>query len=225
MAFDIPQITRGVADDYKRLYYSNPEAALKIPITMQAGYGLVKAGTMIARNKSAAGNIGKHVPYNATTYGSTIASAGRAFLVTTASGGTTVEVSLEDSYKFAVGDDLIIEDDNTTAENLGAITAIDRTTYTNKAVITVTATISGSFAAANHAYVAVEAGDSSNTFSDCVGVLEKSVDTGTGSTAKGALSTLIVSNAILYEGMLTYCDAAAKTDISASSVGQYLVIK
>jgi hypothetical protein len=71
----------------------------------------------------------------------------------------------------------------------------------------------------------VEKGDNSNNYSDCVGILEKSVDTGTGSSAKGAVATMIISNAVLYNGMLTEVDAAARTDLSASVIGQFLIIK
>ena len=122
-------------------------------------------------------------------------------------------------------DDLIVNDDNTSAENLGKITAIDRTSERQRAKITFTTATSGAFGTANKAHVFVEAGTSGNNYSDAVGVLEKTVETGTGVNAKGALATVIVSNAMLYEGCLTNLDAASKTDLSASSFGQYLVIK
>jgi len=223
---DIPSVEHGVQQDFKRLYYSNPDHALKVSITIQAGYGLLKQGTVLAINKSAAGNINKHVPYNATTFSATIESVGRAFVLATPSTGQTdVEVTLDDSYKFKVGDDMIINSDNVAAQNLGAITAIDRTTYVNKAVISGTASISGEHAPAHYGHVFVEAGDNSNNYSDAVGILESAVNTGVGSVARDALGSLILSNALLYEGLLTYLDAAAKTDLSASSSGQYLVLK
>ena len=217
---DIATISYGTQEDYKRLYYSNPDAALKVPVTLQAGYGKLEAGTILAENKSAAGGDGKFVPYNMTTVDGTTVF-GRAYLVADATAVAYVYVTLDDSYKFAVGDDLIIVDDTETAENLGAITAIDRTTYPHMAKITATTTISGTFATADFAYVCVEAGDSSNNYSDAVGVLEKTVDTGTGSTAKGAIATMILKNAIVYSGMLANVDAAARTDLSASTFGQY----
>jgi hypothetical protein len=218
---DIATISYGSQQDYKRLYYSNPDAALKVPVTLQAGYGKLEAGTIMAENLSAAGNDGKFVPYNLTVFDGTETSPGRAYLVADATGVTYVYVTLDDSYKFVVGDDLIINDDGSPAENLGAITAIDRTTYSHMAKITATATISGTFGTADHAYVCVEAGDSSNNYSDAVGILEKTVDTGTGSTAVGAIATMILKNAVLYSGMLSNVDAAARTDLGASTFGQY----
>lgn len=226
-SLDIPQIQRGVQTDYKRLYYSNPEAALKVPITVQAGYGLLEQGTAMAKNLSAGANAGLLVPYNPTTFTGAEHHPGRAYLVADgANGQADVYVSQDDSYKFAVGDDLIINDDTTAAENLGAITAIDRDSDVSRAKITATTNIGGTaFTVARKAYVSVEAGDSSNNFSDCIGLLEKSVHTGTGVRAAGAVATLILGNAVLYDGLLTNLDAAAKTDLSASTFGQFVYMK
>ena len=227
MPFDIPQITYGEQTDYRKLYYSEPKAALKVPITIQAGYGNLELGTVLAQNGSAAGGVGKYLPYNPTSFTGTEDHPGRAYLV--ANSGTTdtyVYVTMNDSYKFAVGDDLIINDNTTDAENLGAITEIDRTTYTHMAKITATTAIGGTaFTTARFAYVCVEGGDSTNNYSDAVGILEKAVDAGTGSTAKGALATMIIGNAVLYSGMITNIDAAARTDISATVLGQFTYMR
>ena len=222
---ETPNIVRGEQQDYKRLFYSRPEQALMRDVTLQAGYGILKAGTPLMLNKSADGGAGKYLPYVQTTPDSSdVQQKGRAFILSTAT-GTSVYVTQEDSYKFAVGDDLIIGDTGTTFENLGAITDIDRTTYIHMAVITFTATVSGAFTVAQSAAVHVEGGDSSNNYSDCVGILAATVDTGTGENAKGGLAPMILGSAILYEGMCEGIDAAAKTDISASSNGNLLVIK
>ena len=227
MPSDIPHVLYGAQIDYKRLYYSDELAALKVPITLQGGYGKLEAGMAIAINKSAAGNYGKHLPYNPTSFTGAEDHPGRAYLVTD-SGTTATElyVNMDDSYKFAVGDDVIINDNTTSAENLGAITAIDRTTETHRAKITVTTATGGtSFTTARYAYICVEAGTSGNNYSDGVGILEKTVDTGTGSDAKGAVSTLILGNCVLYTGMLTNVDAAFRTDVSASTYGNYTYIR
>jgi len=226
-SLDIPQIQRGVQKDYKRLYYSEPPAALKVPITIQAGYGLLEQGTAMSLNLSAAGNAGLLLPYNPTTFTGAEAHPGRAYLVADTH-TTTPEfyVSQDDSYKFAVGDDLIVNDDTTGVENVGAITAIDRDTDLSRAKITATTNIGGvAFTVARKANVFVEAGTAGNNYSDCVGILEKSVHTGTGVRAGGALATLILGNAVLYDGLLTNFDTAAKTDLSASTFGQFVYIK
>lgn len=222
MPMDTPQVNYGLQTDYKRLYYSEPEAALKVPVTLMAGYGKLEQGTALALNGSAGGQKAKVFPYdpNAAPDGKAVRPAA-AFLVTDSGTASNIlYTTLDDSYKFEVGDDVYIEDDTTAAENLGAITAIDRTTYTNRAKITVTTNYGGtSFTTARFAYIAVEG------YTTCVGILEKTVDTGTGSSAKGALSTMILGNCVLYNGMLTNFDSAAKTDLSAGSFGQYVYIR
>jgi len=215
---DTPNITRGSQSNYRRLFKSNPDSAIIRPITLQAGYGKIELGTAMAVNASAAGNKGKYIPYDPTTVTGAEIAPGRAYLVqnseTTAS---ILYVTMDDSYKFSVADDVYIHDDTTTLEQLGAITAINRTTYTHMAAITVaTATGGTSFTTARFAYLCVKSSDI------CIGILQQTRDTGAGSTAAGALGALIKKNALLYNGMTTNVDSAARTDISASVDGQYL---
>jgi hypothetical protein len=129
-------------------------------------------------------------------------------------------VTIDDSYKFSVGDDVIIVDSDgeVAAENLGAITAIDVTTYTHMAAITVTTQTVDNFTTAKFAYITPEG------YNTCDGILIRSVDTGTGEDSKGALGVLLKKNAILYNGMLTNVDSNARTDLSASVNGQYLIV-
>ncbi len=221
MGRDTPSIVYGGQEDYRRLYYSDPDAARKAQISIMAGYGVLKMGTALAKNGSAAGSIGKMMPYDPTANTGAEITPARAFLVQN-SGTTETElyVTIADSYKFAVGDDVYINDDTTTLEQLGAITAIDRPTYSHMAMITVTVATGGqSFTTARFAYLAVQGGDT------CVGILEKTVDTGAGVTAKGAVATLILGNCVLYTGGLTNLDAAAITDISSAAFGQYTYIR
>jgi len=223
---DTPHQVNGLQSDFRRLFYSDPEDALTVPVQLQAGYGVIKQGTAMAKNLSASGNVGKLVPYNPTTFDGTETSPGRVYAVADlASGATTVSVTIEDSYKFAVGDDIIINASSIAAVNGGAITAIDRTTYTNKAVITFTNAVTNGAPTADDAHVFVEAGDSSNNYSDCVGILGVAVDTGTGENSQGGQGVLILSNALLYTGMLLNLDSAAQTDINSTTFGQYTVLK
>ena len=221
MGRDIPSIVRGVQDDYRKLYYSDDQASLKVPVTIMAGYGQIIAGTALAKNGSAAGGIGKVIPYDPSSITGAEEAPARLYLVQD-SGTTETElyVTIDDSYKVGVADDVYIVDDTTAKEQLGAITAIDRTTYTNRAKITVTtATGSTSFTTARFAYLAVEGADT------CVGIAEKSTDTGTGADAKGALSVNILGNCVLYTEVLSNFDAAAIADLSAGSWGIYTYLK
>jgi hypothetical protein len=93
------------------------------------------------------------------------------------------------------------------------------------AVITSTSNIGGTaFTTARKAYICVEAG-ASNNYSVAVAILAKTVDTGTGENAQGAVSPIILSNAVLYDGMLTNCDSTAKTALGITTFGQYAVLK
>lgn len=223
---DTPHLVRGVQGDYKDIWYSRPEIALVAPITLQAGYGFLAAGTVLAKNVSAGGNKGKYVPYNPTVFTGVENHPGRAYLVATGTNATKLlYVTLEDSYKFAVGDDITICDNTTSAENLGAITAIDRTTYPHMAVITSTSNIGGTaFTVARKAFVCVEAG-ASNNFSVAIGLLAKGVDTGSGVHAQGAVAPMILSNAVLYQGLLDNLDSTAVSALSITSIGQFAVLK
>ena len=59
MPMDKPGVRIGVQKDYKPLYYSEALASLKVPITIQAGYGLIEQGQTLSMNKSAAGKAGQ----------------------------------------------------------------------------------------------------------------------------------------------------------------------
>lgn len=219
---DTPNVVIGVQTDYKKLFYSNPDIALTKPIQLAAGYGVLKMGLVVAKNASAAGNVGKYFPYDpASTVTGAEEAPGRAYLVQ--SSGTSASilyVTLDDSYKFKVGDDVIIHDDTTAAENLGAITAIDRTTYNHMAAITVTVATGGtSFTTARFAYITIEG------YATAAGILIRSVDTGTGASAAGAGGVLLLSNAILYTGMLQNCDSTARSTLSATLDGPYVIFK
>ena len=222
MAQDTPNIIRGVQTDYKKLYYSDPQAALKVPVSLVQGYGVLKQGTVMARNTSA-GSAGKLFPYDPSLAVTGAENApGRSYLVADQGTGTAVcSVTIDDSYRFAVGDDIIICDNDLEAnmDNGGAIISIDRTTYTNFAVITFTTNTGDNFTTAKFAHAMLEG---------CfvaVGILEKSVDTGTGLNSKGALATLILGNCVLYSGMLLNMDSGAVTDLSAGTFGQYTYIR
>lgn len=220
---DIPGIINGIQEDYKKLYFSDPNAALKVPITIGPGFGVLKMGCTLAKNNSAAGNIGKFQPYDPTVVGITGVepALGRSYLTQDQGTGTAIcYVTLLDSYRFIIGDDIIIidSDGEGALDNGGAILSIDRTTYTNIAKITFTTNTGDTFTTAKFAFAVPEG------FNTAVGVLEKSVDTGIGVNAKGAVATLIVGNAVLYTGMLNNFDSGAITDLSSSSIGQFTIL-
>lgn len=217
MSGDSPHIRYNDQVDYKKLFYSPEEACLEIPVTLKKGYGDLPVGTVISIITSAAGDVGKYIPYDphATIDGAVDAPV-RAHLTSDhTSGASSVIVTMDDSWKFIVGDDLLLQGNGEAMENVGAITAIDRTTYGHIATITFTTASGKNYTVANFAYASVEGCETA------VGVLKAGRSTGTGEDADGALGNLVLKNAILYSGMLTNMDSNARTDISASTVSQF----
>jgi len=219
---DSPGISYGAQQDYKKLFFSEEQAALRIPITLLPGFGKVEMGTAMARHTSASAGtrVGQYLPYDPTATITGAEEFGRAYIVADAAGAQAAfNVLIADSYRFAVADDVVLVGSGESAENLGAIVTIDRTTYANYAVITATTNVSGGFTTAAFAYAVLEG------YAVCKGILQETRDTGTGSVANGAQGNLIVSNAILYTGMLAAnYDAAAIVDMSSVEFGQYTKI-
>ena len=219
MQGDSPNILYGPGQqDYRRLFYSDEAVALMVPITLSAGFGVLKAGTALAKNTSAltTGNTAKYVPYNPTACTGAEDAPVRAYLVQGSTASADVYVGMTDSYKFKVGDDIIVDNSTLSGENLGAITAIDRTTYTHMAKITATTAVSGTgYTTATFSYIIPEGADT------CVGILSKSVDTGSGANAVGANAGLLLKNYVVYTAGLINVDAAAIVDLSLTALGQF----
>ena len=208
----------------KALFHSVRDIAIILDKTAKAGYGVIKQGTLCGVNSV----DGKLVPYPTTDPTHSLTS-GRAFIVTDLVNATKlVYVTVADSYKFAVGDSLIIDRNNATAQDpldLGAITAIDRTTAVNRATITVTTNITGAnHTVANSASCYVKT-DASTPWTKVIYVVDQDIDTGTGSDAKGANTSVVLSNAALYKFALTNYDAAALADLGGVVDGRLVILK
>jgi len=222
-----PQLNRGPeVPGYKALYFSIREIALIKDKTCQPGYGVLRAGTIMAENISAAGGKGLLVPCATTLFA--VGDVGRAFaLVDVATGVDVINVTMEDSYKFKVGDDLILANNDGGGEygNGAAIISIDRTTMPHYAIITFTtgiATANNTVAKACCCYV--EAG-AATKLSTAKYILDKDADTGVGVDAQGANVPVLISNAILYTNSLVNFDAAAKTALGTVDDGQHTILK
>ncbi len=104
----VPQMNRyPEGAGIKALFHSVRDIALIIDKTVQAGYGYLKAGTVMAVNLSDAGGKGKLVPYvpiSTSVVLGEVSAIGVAAIVKDCASGH-VYVSIEDSYVFEVGDD------------------------------------------------------------------------------------------------------------------------
>lgn len=223
-----PQLNRGPeVPGYKALYFSIREIALIKDKTCQAGYGVLRAGTIMAENVSAltTGGKGLLVPCATTLF--TVGDVGRAFaLVDVGDAASVINVTMEDSYKFKVGDDLIIAQSDPAYHNGGAIISIDRTTKPHYAIITFTTvtTTTGFWTVAKTVCCYVEAGVGTK-LSIAKYILDKDVDTGVGEIAQGANTPVLISNAILYTNSLINFDAAAATALGTVDDGQHTILK
>lgn len=223
----VPQMNRypeGLGQ--KALFHSVRDIALIIDKSVKAGYGVLPLGTIMAVNS----NDKKLVPYPQATAASNDTNA-KAFLVADgATDSAIVYTTVKDSYKFEVGDSLIIATDAAVdAQDLGAITAIDRTDANGtRAKITATTNLSdagGDFTVANATHVYLEGGDTSAPFTKAQYVLDKDIDTGEGENAEGAITSVVINNAVLYEAALIGYDDAAATDLGTTEDGRFVILK
>ena len=323
----IPQMNRGVeVPGSKALFHSVRDIALIIDKTVQSGYGVLRAGTILAKNATT--NL--LVPYVTSDY--TDDNVGRAFITNDISNtDDTCYVTKPDSYKFQVGDPLMLvranaetdatatagasvttsgtvvgsitvnNDGGVTTETWtvvfstataaavygsvsghvgdwadytagafapdnggnpyfslpqnffggtwaadetfiftttayvagsvaeyhdgGAITDIDVDTDRTRAIITFTNAVSGNdFTVANTTNAYVKA-DTTGNYSKALYVLDRDIDTGTEEDAQGAVTSVVLSNAVLYSAALVNYDAAAETDLGSVSDGRFVILK
>ena len=216
----IPQLNRsGQVPGSRALFHSVRDIALILDKTVKAGYGYLKAGTVMAVNTA----DGKLVPYPEAAADSNEGN-GKAYLVAdVSSGATSVQVTAEESYKFEVGDSLVLMSDGGTAEDLGAITAVS-IGANGIATVTITNAASADHTVADSVHVYCKS-DTSDPYAKAKYILDQDINTGTGSEALGANTSVVVSNAVLYTAVLVNLDAAAIADLGVVSDGRFTILK
>ena len=215
---DIPQINRTAPVAYPHFYTDGfpNDSTMYASLKMKKGYGLVLAGTVVAEDAN-----GEFVPYVKTTYSDDVATS--PVLVDVVDTATTVTVIEAESYKYVVGDVLILGEDTPSYHDGGAIT--DITVTNGQAVITFTNAVSGTdFSVANNAHVYVKTG-TSGKFSTAVTTVDRNVDTGYGADALGGQASAVLSNAMAYEEAFINLDDAAKTALGIVTFGKRAYIK
>lgn len=226
----VPQMNRQPEVAGSRpLFHSVRDIALILDKTLQGGYGVLKSGTILAEGTIS----GLLVPYVLDDHDSTLIGSAVSFVVADVSNGThVVSVTLSDSYKYQVADHLIIVRNTGGSPaveytDMGAIASIDRTTYPHLAVITATANVgNANYTVANATGIFVEAGTGTKK-SVAKYILDKDVDTGEGeyADAYGANASVVMSNAVLYQAMLTGYDSTALSNLGATLDGRFLILK
>jgi len=223
----IPQMNRYAEQPgIKPLFHSVRDIALIFDKTIQAGYGYLKAGTVMAVNCSDAGGVGNLVPYVPISTSVVLgadSAIGVAPVVLDCTSGH-IFVSLDDAYKFKVGDDLYLDNDSDEGPvKAAAITEIDVTTSTLYADITTTAFSHTNFTVAKKSYAYVQTSED-DPYTAAAYILDKDVDTGYGSLALGALTSVVVSNAILYKNNMINLTAAAIAALGSID-GRFFILK
>lgn len=216
---DTPQINRGVQYDQVHLYTDGfpNDATMFASIKMKAGYGWIEAGTVVAETAS-----GEFVPYVPTTYSDNVAVS--PLVADHTAETNTVQVSELESGKYAVGDVLILANDDPDYLDGGAIT--DITVANGIATITFT-TASGAaadFTTAKNAHIYVKSG-TSGKFSTALCIIDKPVDTGVGDDALGAQASAVIANAVMYAAPMFNLDDAALTALGVVKFSNRAYIK
>jgi len=224
-----PFIYRGGQTDLRRVLKSRREQAVIKSISIPGGFGIIPSGQIMSKISESTNRAGLHIPRSPKTPSLAVTNAvGVTYLTADAGAAATeLQVTMTDSYKFAVGDHLAIADATTndsSAEDLGAITAIDRTTYSHIAVITVTNAISAGFTVAAGAWIFIQTKTTAR-YEQAVGILLGAVDTGEGENAKGGDGALVVGNAEFYQSGLYQYDTDVATDLSSTDLGDTIYLK
>jgi len=216
--------------DLRALFKSRPEDAFVKDISIPAGYGVIPAGTVMGIITESTSRQGMYVPYVCSDLGISAGLTtypGLAYLTQDGAADAYAYVTMSDSYKFAVGDHLAAADSDTdglSGIDLGVITAIDRTTYSHIAKITVTNNVTTGITVANGGCVFIQT-KTTAPFVEAKGILAGAVDTGTDENSKGGQGNLILGNAVLYKGALYGYDAEVQTDLSNVEDGNLIYLK
>jgi hypothetical protein len=222
---DTPYIKRGFQVDPKRLFYSDYGLALKKMVTLAPGYGILEAGTLIGKITESTGRKDMYAPYAVLAPVRGLPFIAGAYLLE--DGGatdTTAKVTIKDSYKFAVGDHIAGVDSDATPIDIGAITSIDRTTYSHYALIGFAQVNLSSLTVANGGILFIQT-KTASPYTKAYAILGEGVDTGEGVDAAGGQGAAVFSHAIVYKGLLPNSDAGALTDLGAVEDGQHLILK
>ena len=205
---------------------SGPDTAFTISVDMMPGYGWLPPGTIIAKVAEPITGKEFYVPYSKVAPSATDSyDLGKIPLVQDGDSSGDIYVTMLDSYRVSVGEKLRLVDSDTASSDLGAITAIDRTSNAARAKITVTNPGAVTYTVANGACVSPQT-KLTSPFTEAVGVLQGGVETGTGTLARGGQGVMVFGNALFEKSLLHNLDATAITSIAGLTINdRYLYLR
>jgi hypothetical protein len=217
----IPQVNRTgfVEIRERKLFFSQREMGLFIPKTLRGGYGDLPAGIILAEDV----NSGFLVPYipDVTDFTKDL---GRIALVTDNVTATTFQIWKEDSGKIKTGDVIVLTDSDGAWEEatVSTVLPLDDRRYTvtlSAATVTV-----GGFTIAKSASCWLKAG-TANKRSTAKYLLDQDTYTGEYDNPNGSLSSVFLSNGVIYKDSCIGLDATAVTALGGTIDGSFLIIK
>jgi hypothetical protein len=203
----------------KRLFFSQREAGLFIPKTLRGGYGELEAGTILAEDT----NTGFLVPYIPDDILAT--DVGRIMLAADHDVATTFKIWAEDRGKLKVGDVVVLTDsDDVYEEATVSGVALDANGRTATVTVSAATTTVGGFTVAKSGNAYLKAGASGKR-STAKYVLDQDQFTGDFDNPNGGLTSVFLSNGIIYKDSLVGADATALSALSGVVDGQFVIFK
>ena len=192
----------------KRLFFSRRESALLLEKTLRGGFGAVDIGTVMG---VVAGDD-RIVPFAAVGNTSPI---GKTFLTVDATNGNAnITVSLSDSYRFVIGDPVVLYNATPTYQ---VTTVADITRGATTATIELDDVVgAATYTVALGAFLAHRTGANAADATSLAAayILDQDIYTGEGAETvqpDGALGSVVVSNAVLYADVIENINADALT--------------
>ena len=216
----IPQVNRTGFTELRerKLFFSQRELGLFIPKTLRGGYGDLPMGTVMAEDT----NTGLLVPYIPDTIDNE-KDLGRIDLVTGCNAANTFQIWTEDSGKLKVGNVIVMSDSDGTYEEA---TVAGLAIYDDKRwTVTLSGVTTANFEiGAKKANCYLKAGASGKR-STAKYLLDQDCFTGGYDNPNGALTSVFLSNGIVYKASCTGLDATALSALSGVEDGLFAIFK
>jgi len=216
----IPQVNHTGYTEFRerRLFFSQREMGLFIPKTVRGGYGEIPAGTVMAEDVTS----GFLVPYIPDT--TSVDDLGRVMLVSDNITATTFVIWKEDSGKIKTGDVIVLSDSDGAWEEATVSTVLPLDSRRHTVTLTGATTTVGGFTVAKSASCWLKAG-TANKRSTAKYIIDQDTFSGEADNPNGALTSVFVSNGILYKDACTGLDSTAITALSGVVDGNLVIFK